>query len=190
MSEPARTSRTPVADESAKVLEMRDNFTAHYTKGVERVAEIQKRSIDLALQHNQEAIALWKQATEKLPWAPRIPVLEQTAAALERVTETQKWAIDLMVEQTRAAADLFKDRSGSWKKTTDAMFGFAQESFNRTVGAQKKAAEAVMTHGKATYDKAREQFEFPGSQAVAETIQRGVGSVVEAQKAVLETVAP
>lgn len=189
MKETARTSRTPAPDESAKVLEMRDNFATHYIKGVERLADIQKRSIDFALQHNQEAIALWKQATDKLPWVPRVPVLEQTAAAVERMAETQKWAIDLMVEQTRAAADLFKDRAGSWKKTTDAMLTFAQDSFNRTVGAQKDAAEAVMSHGKATYEKAREHFEFPGSHAVAETFQRGVGSVLEAQKAVLETVA-
>lgn len=152
------------------------------------MAEIQKRSIDVALQQSKETFGLWKQLAEKLPWAPQLKGLEDTAETLERLAGTQKTALDLMVENTRAYVELVKERTAAIEKTTDTVLNFAKESFDRSIDAQKKTADAAVNETRSAFENAREHFDFPGSAAVAQSIQHGVDAMVEAQKELLETV--
>lgn len=187
MSANPRVPRDAAAEESAKNAELRDNFSAHYSKGVERMAEIQKRSIDLAMQHNKETIELWKQVMEKMPWAPRLNMFDQATGTLERFADNQKIAVDLMVEQARAFVDMAKERTTVARTSTEAVLNFAQQTFDRSVTAQKKAAKTTVSETRSAYENAREHFGFPGN-AVADSIQHGVDAMVEAQKELLETV--
>jgi hypothetical protein len=188
MSATPKAPRDAVPEESTRIPDIRDNFAALYSKGVERVAEVQKRGIDIALQHGKEMIDLWKQATEKLPWAPRLKAFDQAPATLERFADAQKTVIDLVVEQTRALVEFAKDRQTTAGKGTDSVLNFAQQSFDRSVAAQKKAAAATVTQTKSVFENAREEFGFPGSEVVADSIQKGVDAVVVAQKELLETI--
>jgi hypothetical protein len=187
MSVTPRAPREAVAEEPREKAEIRDSYAALYSKGVQRLGDVQKRSIDVALQHNREAVELWKQMADKLPWAPRLKVFEQAVQNLERLAETQKTAIDLVVEQTGAFVDMLKERTAAFEKANDAILNFGQQSFDRTVAAQKKTAETTITGTKSAFENAREQFGFPGGDAVAARIQRGVGAVIDAQKELLET---
>ena len=54
------------------------------------------------------------------------------------------------------------------------------------MAAQKKAATATVAETKSAFDNAREQFGFPGGEVVAESIQHGVGTMIDAQKELLE----
>lgn len=183
-----RVKRHAAPEEMHNGKDFREKVSALYTKSVERMAEIQKRSIDIALQQNKDTIGLWKQLTEKLPWAPPMKGLDEAASRLERFAGTQKTAIDLMVENTRAFAEMVKERTEAVENTTDSVLNFAKKSFDRSVDAQKKAADAALSETRSAFESARAQFDFPGSAAVAESIQRGVDAMVEAQKELLETV--
>ncbi|HEV2134870.1 MAG TPA: hypothetical protein VGR47_11595 [Terracidiphilus sp.] len=188
MSPAPKAKRNAAAEEPVKDKEIRDNFAALYAKSVERMAEIQKHSIDLATQQNKETIGLWKQMTEKLPWAPPVNGFEEAETTLERFAGTQKTAIDLLVEQTHAFVEIMKERTAAADKTTDSVLKFAKQSFDRSMDAQKKAADAAVNETKTAFENARDRFEFPGGSAVAETIQHGVDAMVEAQKELLEAV--
>lgn len=188
MSPVAKPKRNVAAEASPTDKELRDNFATLYTKSVERVAEIQKRGIDLAMQQNKETIELWKLLTEKLPWAPLEKSFEEAETTLERFAGTQKTAIDLMVEQTHAFVEMVKERATAVDKTTDSVLKFAKQSFDRSVDAQKKATGAAVNETKSAFESAREKFEFPGGTAVAESIQHGMDAIVEAQKELLESV--
>jgi hypothetical protein len=188
MSPAAKVKRDAAPESPDKDREIRDKFATLYTGSVERMAEIQKRSIDLAMQQNKEALKLWKQLTEKLPWTPQLKGFEEAASTLERFAGTQKTALDLMVEQTRAFVEMVRERAAAAEKTTDSVLNFAKESFDRSVDAQKKTADAAVNETKSAIESAREQFDFPGGAAVAESIQHGVDAIVEAQKELLETV--
>jgi hypothetical protein len=188
MSPAPKVKRNAAAEEPVKDKEIRENFAALYAKSVERMAEIQKHSIDLAMQQNKETIELWKQLTGKFPWAPPEKTFEEAETTMERFAGTQKTAIDLMVEQTHAFVEIVKERAAAVEKTADSVIKFAKQSFERSVDAQKKATDAALNETKSAFESAREQFEFPGGAAVAETIQHGVDAIVEAQKELLETV--
>ena len=101
------------------------------------MAEIQKRSIDFALQQNKDTIGLWKQLTEKLPWAPPMKGLDEAATRLERFAGTQKTAIDLMVENTRAFVEMMKERTEAVENTTGSVLNFAKESFDRSATSRR-----------------------------------------------------
>lgn len=188
MSPAPRTKKEAAADEHAKDREIREKIATLYTKSVERMAEIQKRSLDIAMQHNKETVGLWKQLSEKLPWAPSLKGFDEVTTTFERFTGSQKTAIDLMVEQTRAFVEVVKDRTAAFDRATDSVLEFAQQSFDRTVVAQKKAADAAVSETKSAFESAREQFDFPGGAAMADSIQHGVDAIIEAQKELLETV--
>lgn len=158
-----------------------------YRKGVERVAEIQSHSIECAVQQNKEMIQLCKQATEKLSWTPRMNMYDDAASAMERFAEAQKAAISLCVDQTRAFVELMKDRATAASKSADTISKFTQQSFERSVSAQKKVAEATVSGTKSAMENVREGFAVPGSEAMAESIQHSVDTVINAQKEVLET---
>ena len=87
-----------------------------YTTGIERWAEAQKKSIDLAIEHNTEIVHTWK----KQAWAtPGIFMLDLATTAFDRFAETQKGAIDLVVEQTQTLAGLVKERKVKVGKVVD-----------------------------------------------------------------------
>jgi hypothetical protein len=188
MSPAARGKREATPEKMETDGAIRETFATLYTKNVERMADIQKRSIDIAVQQNKEALGLWKQLSERLPWAPPLKGFEETATTLERLAGTQKTALDMMVENTRAFVEMVKERAAATEKTTHSVLNFAKQSFDRTVDAHKKAVDIAVNESKSAIENAREHFDFPGTAALAESIQHGVDSIVEAQKELLETI--
>jgi hypothetical protein len=187
MSPAPRTSRDIPSVDPAKTFEFIETSANLYKKSVERMAEIQNRTIDCALQQNREAIELWKQMTEKLPWAPRLYFFDDATGTLERVAEAQKAAINAAVDQTRSFTDMIKERTVLASKAAESLSRFSQQSFERTVAAQKVAAEATFNETKSAFENARDRFSVPGSEVFAESLQRGVDAVIDAQKELLQT---
>jgi hypothetical protein len=187
MSTSTRPIRDVPAADSAKHTDFFENAAILYRKGVERIAELQNRYIECAVQQNKEMIELCKQMTEKLPWASCTNAYDDAASTLERFAEAQKTAINLAVDQTRSFVEMVKERTATASKSADSISKFAQQSFERSVAAQKKVAEATVTETKSAFENARERFSSPGTEAVTESIQRSVDTVINAQKELLET---
>src|SRR5215469_6630509 len=105
-----------------------------YATGVERLAEAQKKAIDLAVNHNAEMVSTWK----KQAWAaPGFFMLDLATTAFDRYAETQKGMIDLAVEQSRLMAGIVKERKVKAGKIADDSVAKAQEAIDQSIAAQK-----------------------------------------------------
>jgi hypothetical protein len=188
-SNPKVSQPTPPAETPFKE-EFRNSLASLYLKGVERVAEAQKKSIDYALQQNSELFDVWKKFADKLPGSPRPTMLELAAGAFDRYADTQKCAIDFAVDQARVWTDLAKERATATNKSTDRVVNLAHEAMERSVATQKKAIEHTAAQAKAVIETTRKQFGAAGIPAdtFADTVVRGVDTVVEAQKELLDMV--
>lgn len=173
-----------------EAAEVRNTFVALFTRGIDRLAEMQKRTIDIAMQQNAELIDVYKKFGQKLPGTPRLPLLEVANTVFERYADAQKNAIDLAVEQSHAWIDAYKDRAAVANKTTESAVNLTNQAVERSVAAQKKVLETAAAQTKAAMEAARQQMGFTGAPADAalNSFQRGVDTLVEAQKEMLDLV--
>ncbi len=156
-----------------------------YTTGIERLAEAQKKAIDAAIEHNAEMVNTWK----KQAWAaPGLFMLDLATTAFDRYAETQKGTIDLVVEQSHTLAGLVKERKVKAGKVVDDSVARAQEAIDQSVAAQKTALDYTTKQAKAAFETAKKQFACAGTPAgaAADSMQRGLEVVVDAQKELLD----
>src|SRR5580704_17110498 len=91
--------------ETAEFLE---RVAAMYGHGIDRIAEVQKKGLDLATRQNEDLIQAWKEIAKAVPGAPGLPMLELVTNAFDRYADTQKSAIDLVLTQSHAVIGLVK----------------------------------------------------------------------------------
>jgi hypothetical protein len=156
-----------------------------YTTGVERLAEGQKRTIDLAIEHNAEMMSAWKKQAAA---APGLFMLDLATTVFDRFAQTHKGMIDLMVEQTHALAGLAKERKLKAGKVVDDSVVRAQEAIDQSVAAQKTVLDFSTRQTKAAFETAKKQFGYAGTPAgaAADSMQHGLEVVVDAQKELLD----
>jgi len=176
---------------AAEKTEIVDTITSLYTTGVERIAEVQKKGIDLAVKQNAELLDAWKKIAQAVPGAPGLFMLDLASNAFERYADTQKGAIDLVLEQSHALAELVKERATATAEAFAGAPGIVKQTVDQSVAAQKKALDYSAAQTKAAFVSAREQFGIKGTpaEAVADTFQRGVDSLIESQKELLDIAA-
>lgn len=175
----------PVTAAAGEKAEFVETAVRLYTSGVERMAEAQKKTIDLAIQHNAETMSTWK---KQAPAAPGLFMLDLATTAFDRFAETQKGMIDLMVEQTHTLADLAKERKVKAGKIVDDSVAKAQEAIDQSVAAQKTVLDFSTKQTKAAFETAKKQFGYDGTPAgaAADSMQRGLEVVIDAQKELLD----
>lgn len=173
---------TAAAGEKAEFVETAVSF---YTSGIERLAEAQKKAIDLAIEHNAEMLNTWK---KQAPAAPGLFMLDLVTTAFDRFAETHKGMIDLVVEQTHTLADLAKERKLKAGKVVDDSVARAQEAIDQSIAAQKTVLDFSTRQSKAAVETAKKQFGYAGTPAgaAADSMQRGLEVVVDAQKELLD----
>jgi hypothetical protein len=156
-----------------------------YTTGIERLAEAQKKAIDLTINHNAEVVSTWK----KQAWAaPGFFMLDLATSAFDRYAETQKGMIDLVVEQTHMLAGIVKERKVKAGKIVDDNVAKAQEAIDQSIAAQKTVLEFTTRQTRAAFETAKKQFGYAGTpaSAAADSVQRGIEVVIDAQKELLD----
>jgi hypothetical protein len=175
---------TPVA---AAKAEFADAITPLVLGSVERVAELQKKTLDLAAEQTAEFITAWKKAFNYSPVTPPAFVFDVASQAVQTAIDTQKSAIDLMVEQTKSAADIAKVRAGAYSQIVEGVTATVKKSVERTVEAQKKVLEFASEQNNAAFAAARKQLGAAAEPAtvIVDTFQRGAEAVIEAQKSIL-----
>jgi dsDNA-binding SOS-regulon protein len=176
---------TSVEDKQTAVAE---TITALYTKNVERLAEAQKTSLDLALQQNADLIGAWKKIALIVPGTPVPTVLDLVANAFGQFVDLQKGAIDLALEQSQTLAALANERIDSISSATDAVTTMVQDTVERAAVAQKNAIEFSAAQTKTVIDTFKKQSGVAGTpvEAAAESMQRGFDTLVESQKNILK----
>ncbi|HTQ85435.1 MAG TPA: hypothetical protein VMI93_04435 [Candidatus Solibacter sp.] len=161
-----------------------ENFIPLYTKSVERIAELQKRSLEIAAEQNAEFIDTWKKVFHFAPETPGLFLFDVIGQAVERAVESQKEAIDLAVEQSQAVAHLAKERNASVAKVAEGVTAIFQQTVQHAVAAQKKALDHYSQQHKTAYETAKKQFRI--TNPAAEPFQTGLDALIETQKTMLD----
>jgi hypothetical protein len=181
-------TRGSVTDADVERLDVVESMTQLYSTGIERLAEIQKKGLEIAVRHNAEVVSTWKKHT--LP-APGALMLDLATATFERFAETQRGAIDLVVDQTQALAKLVKERKTKATDTMEEGKKRAKEAIEHSIAAQKTALDYTAKQAKAAFETAKQQLGYPSTPAgaAADSMERGMEVVVEAHKELLDVLA-
>ncbi len=179
---PTQQKSTKEGHEKPEVL---DTFIPLFTKNVERIAELEKKSLEIAAEQNAEWLDGFKKAFRSTPEMPGLLWFDLMGQTFDRLIETEKGVIDLMVEQSHSMANLAHERGGSATKTVEGVTALLQQTVEHTVAAQKKALDYVAEQQKATYDTVKKQFRISSTPA-AEAFQSGFDTLIETQKAMLD----
>ncbi len=178
--------REPLGTEKERV-DWTESVAKLFTTGVGRIAEVQKKSIDIAVQQNGELVDLWKKAIEKIPGAPGLFLLELQSSGFDRYAEIHKATLDLIVEQSKAFTDIAKERTATAAKVGEEVDNFTKKSIERVIAMQKKALDQSAAQAKAVVEGSSRQFgEGSPVEAAADSMQRGVDAIVDAQKELLD----
>jgi hypothetical protein len=166
-------------------VDIMESMTQLYISGIERLAEIQKKGLEFAVQHNAQVVSAWK---KHIVSAPSVLMLDLATTTFERAADTQKGAIDLVVEQTHALAGLVKERKVKATATMEEGKTRVQEAIDHTIAAQKTAIDYSAKQVKVALEAAKHQLGIVGTPvgAAADSMQRGMDVVVEAQKELLD----
>lgn len=183
-----KDAKGPVTAAEAVKVDAIDSITELYTTGIERLAEVQKKGLEIAVKHNAEVVGAWKKFT--LP-VPGVLMLDLATTAFERFAETQKGAIDLMVDQTHTFSKLVKERKFKAAETIEQGKKSAKEAIEHSVAAQKTAMDYTAKQAKAAFATAKQQLGIAGTPVAtaADSMERGMDIVLEAQKDLLDLVA-
>lgn len=183
----AQRVREPAGPPEKEKVDWAETMTKLFTAGVGRIAEVQKKSIDIAVQQNAELAELWTKAVRKIPGAPGQFLLELEEGGFDQFAEIQKSAIDFVVEQSKAFTGLAKEGAATTTKAGDEVDAFAKKSVERVIAMQKKALDQSAVQAKAVVESSTRQF-GAGSPVgtVAESIRRGMDTIVDAQKELLD----
>jgi hypothetical protein len=115
-------------------------------------------------------------------------MLDLAATAFDRYAETEKGMIDLVVEQSHTLAGVIKERKVKTGKIVDDSVAKAQEAIDQSIAAQKSALDYTTKQTKAAFETAKKQFGYAGTPAgaAADSVQRGLEVVFDAQKELLD----
>lgn len=173
---------TAAAGEKFDVLE---SVAELYTREVDRLAEAQKKALDSAIEHNAEIVNAWKRQASAIPG---LFMFDLATVSFDRFAETQKGAIDLLVEQFHGLAGLVKERKGKATEAIKETVTRAQEAIDHIVAAQKAALDFSAKETKTALKTATKQLGYAGTPAAAaaDSVERGIGVIVEAQKDLLD----
>src|SRR5271169_2747630 len=181
------TSKSNKKTATAVTPEFVDAFTPLVLNSVERVADLQKKTLDVAAEQTAELIGAWKTAFSYFPVTPPAFFFDFAGQAVQTAIEAQKSAIDLVVEQTESATDIAKVRVEAYAKIVDGVRTSVRKSVERSVETQKKMLEFASAQNKAGFESAKKQLGAAAGPATAvlDTFQLGADTVIEAQKSFL-----
>jgi hypothetical protein len=167
-------------------------FAAVFQKGLERIAELQKNTLDIVAKQTTDMLGAWKQAYPVPAASPGAPLLDMVDQGIERLAQTQKGMIDLVVHQSAQALDLAKDRRDSTSKWNAGVAGMMSEAADRTVAVHKILLDFAAEQNKVMAAAIKKQAGVAGAAPAAETvdaIQRNVDLAIQTQKELMEAAA-
>jgi|SRR5579864_7333490 len=168
----------------AEAAEVIDSFVPLYTKNVERLAEFQKKTLEIAAEQNAELVDTLKKAFRFAPEMPGLFWFDMLSETFERFVETEKGVIDLALEQSHTVAELAKERGTTAGKVADGATAMFRQTMEHSVAAQKKAVDFFAEQQKTAYETAKKQFRV--SNPFAEAFQSGLEALLETQKSLLD----
>lgn len=164
-----------------------DAFAPLYLSSVERVADLQKKTLDIAAEQTAEWIGAWKKAFSFSPVTAPSFIFDVAGQAVQTAIETQKGAIDLVVEQSKSVAGIAKVRAEAYSQIVNGVSNTVKTSVERSVEAQNKVLAFAAEQTKAVFEGTKKQLGGAAGPAtvIVDSFQRGAEAVIEAQKSML-----
>jgi hypothetical protein len=168
----------------AEKAEVTETFLPLYKKNVERVAELQKKALEVAADQTTEVMEAWKKVFGVVPNTPGLFLFNLFGETLDSFIETEKGMIDLAIEQSEALFNITKDRGMSAEKIVDGATHVFQQTVDHSVALHKKTLDHFAEQQKKAYESAKKQFRFmtPGADA----FESGIDALIETQKKILD----
>ena len=172
---------------SAVNSEFLDSSSQLVLNSVAQLADLQKKTLDIAAEQTIEWIGAWKKTFSYFPVTPFAFMFDVAGQAVQTAIETQKSAVDLVVEQSQAAAGIVKVRADAYSKMVDGVTTSIQKSVERSMEAQKTILDFAGEQNKAVAESIKNQFGAAAGPAtvILDRLQSGAHSVIEAQKSFL-----
>src|ERR1017187_9727046 len=157
-----------------------------FNKGLKRVVEASKTSLDLAIEQNSEVLGSYKKAL-KASSMPGLFLFDLVEQVSEGYVSLQKSLLDLAVEQSSAVVEAAHECIQDPNLSQAGISHLIEQSVDRMVTAQNSALEFAAHQTKVVSDTVKKQPEVAGTPAetVADSVQRGFETVVTAQKEIL-----
>ena len=197
-STPGSTTETGAGfprESSQELADVRDTLVSLCVNSIDRIAEVQKSALDVAVQQNTEIMDIYKKSVQKLPAALRPPYLEVVntmfGTLLRCPEERYRSGSGTEPLPYRRDEESRRDRrQGHRQGRRDSAANLSKEAVERTVATQKKVLETTVARAKAAIEATREQVGLVGAPADAaiDSFKRGVDTVVEAHKEMEELV--
>jgi hypothetical protein len=190
------TSKSTKKAAAAVDPEFVDTFSPLVLSSIAQVADLQKKTLNIAAEQAAEWIGVWKKAFSFFPVTPPAFIFDVAGQAVQAAIETQKGAIDLVVEQTNAATGIAKVRAEAYSKIAEGVTTSIQKSVERSVErsveVHKKVLEFASEQNKAVFESTKKQLGAAAEPAtvIVDTFQRGAKAVIEAQKSFLNIASP
>jgi hypothetical protein len=98
-------------DVTKRVFEFADTFLPLYENGMEQLADLQKKSLELAARQNSEWTEALKRAFRLVPESPGAFWIDVAGKTFEKYVDIQKEIIEHVVEQSHAVTKFNREYS-------------------------------------------------------------------------------
>jgi hypothetical protein len=192
-NDPKSTKDTPPEAPAQPAAEMAPYmiFAELYHNGVERLAELQKKSIDIFAMQATEAIGVWKK-TVPAPAQGGLAWMDLADQGIAKVAQAQKGMIDLAVQQSAQNAQLAKGRREPVNKWPAEMTAVMSEAADRAVAAHKISMDFAAAQNTAISAVVKKQSGISCSAPAAaalDAMEHNVDMAIRAQKDMVEAAA-
>jgi hypothetical protein len=158
-------------------------YAAWFNQGLERVFEVSKSSLDLAVEQNAKVLASFEKALRASP-LPNLFLFDLAGSAFESYVALQKSLLGLAVEQYAASIAAAQEYSFGAGKSKGRIGTPIEQPVHRTVATQNSVPNSIAEQAKAE-DKNMQQ---PGAavETVTDSFERGMDAVIAAQEEILD----
>lgn len=168
-----------------------DTFAGMFHKGLERLVGLQKTTLDVINAQTFEMNQLYRRNFRNVPEFPGMMLVDVTEEALGKLIEAEKQMLDVMVKQSAHVVELTKERADTVSKATGMANELFRETTDRGVAVQKIVLDLAADESKVLTQAVKRQSGVAGTPVAtaADNIEKGVRSVVDTQKEILDAAA-
>jgi hypothetical protein len=182
--DPPRDNATPEAPVLA--------FAALMHRGIERLAEIQKSTIEVTTKHTADAMTVYRKAWNVPADAPAMALFDAVNQSLGKIADAQNGMVDLVVQQSARLLEISKVRQDSASRYTNGFADLLGTAADTAVAAQKLVLDLAADQNKAFAGAIKQQVGVAGSPpavAAVDTLQRNMDAVIQTQREIVQAAA-
>jgi len=164
-------------------------YLSLYHKGLERMVEAGKITLNMSAQQNNDVLAAIKKALKGTQLDSS--GLDLAGQAFEGYIAIQKNMLDMALEQSASIISAIGECVADSSKAKSELANIMQLTMDRSINAQNKVVDFASRQSKAVNENLKSQAGIAGTpvEVMTDSLQRGFDTVVSAQKEILNIAA-